>query len=114
MAQRLARAYGDDAVRQRLQGGELQDSWAPRGLAISTGEERPEIGKYGQARFVFIDVNRGDVNYEALLSLQQEHKIQLTSFMSRYLQWVAVNWERIPDLFEKTYHKAGEFFVYEE
>ena len=114
MAQRLARAYGDGAVRQRLQGGKLQDSWAPRGLAISTGEERPEIGESGQARFVFIDVNRGDVNYEALLSLHQEHKSKLTSFMSLYLQWVAVNWEMIPDLFEETYRKAIELFVHEE
>lgn len=114
MAQRLARAYGDGAVRQRLQGGKLQDSWAPRGLAISTGEERPEIGESGQARFVFIDVNRGDVNYEALLSLHQEHRSKLTSFMSLYLQWVAVNWEMIPDLFEETYRKAIELYVHEE
>lgn len=114
MAQRLARAYGDGAVRQRLHGGKLQGSWAPRGLAISTGEERPEIGESGQARFLFIDVNRGDVNYEALLSLHQERKAKLTSFMRLYLQWVAANWERIPDLFEETHRKAGKLFFHEE
>ena len=114
MAQRLARAYGDGAVRQRLQGTKLQGAWAPRGLAISTGEERPEIGESGQARFVFIDVNRGDVNYEALLSLHQEHRSQLTSFMSLYLQWVSSNWDRIPALFEETYAVARNLLLHEE
>lgn len=111
MAQRLARAYGDGAVRMRMSGNKLQKSWPPRGLAISTGEERPEIGESGQGRFVFIDVNREDVNYEALMTLQQDYKEQLAAFMIMYLEWIAVNWERIPELFNDSYQKAKQIFV---
>lgn len=75
IAQRLARAYGDGAVRQRMQGKKLQEAWLPRGVAISTGEERPEIGESGQARFVFIDVKRSDVAYDKLIDLQQNQRI---------------------------------------
>lgn len=111
IAQRLARAYGDGAVRQRMQGRKLQESWAPRGLAISTGEERPEIGESGQARFVFIDVNRDAVNYDALLSLQQEHKSKLAEFMMLYLEWVAANWNRIYVIFMDIYQRAQKAFI---
>lgn len=114
LAQRLARAYGDGAVRQRMRGGKLQESWAPRGLAISTGEERPEIGESGQARFVFIDVNRDDVKYNELLSLQREHKSKLAEFMVLYLEWIATNWGRIPAIFQETYQAAQQTFSSDE
>lgn len=115
IAQNMCRAYGDGAVRVRLgANGKLNKLWRPRGIAISTGEDRPDIGESGQARFVFIDVNRDDIDYEALTQLEQNNKQTLAEFMTVYLKWIIVNWDRIPNIFRETYHKSKQFFTDEK
>ena len=53
IAQQLARAWGDQSERGRMQ-SDLTVKFAepPRGLGIMSGEEVPDIGESGIARFL--------------------------------------------------------------
>ena len=109
LAQLLARAYGDGVARSRMGGnGKLRQSWAPRGVAISTGEERPDIGESGQARFVFMDIDRADIKYDEVEQFQQTEKKYLAEFMVMYLEWVSANWDRISPMYQNAYQQGKE------
>lgn len=107
LAQSLARGYGDGAGRTRMNSGmKIKASYFPRGLAISTGEERPDIGESGQARFVFIDVKRDEIDYENGLVAIENNRQYLAQFMTMYIEWVAENWDRIKLEILENYNKA--------
>lgn len=62
IAQQLARAWGDQSERGRMQSDlTVKLSEPPRGVGIMSGEEVPDIGESGIARFYAIDVHPGDV-----------------------------------------------------
>lgn len=111
IAQKLARLYGDGATNGRsAPNRKLQESLPPRGIAISTGEARPDISPSGQARYVFLDINRSSIDYQSLLEWQ-DRKPLLAQFMTAYLRWVATNWDRIPELFRNKYFQMKEKFM---
>ena len=65
-AQMLARAYGDRVGRGRLRAdATLMPARPPRGNAILTAEQTPEIGESGLARCLTVELRPGDLDLEA-------------------------------------------------
>lgn len=103
MAQDLARAFGDHAERGRLNADRtLQLSRPPRCLCIMTGEDLPNIGASGLARFYIIDVKKGDVPLgDGLTEMQKAIRNgALQSAMAGYLGSLAPNMEKLPDMLQ--------------
>ena len=74
MAQDLARAFGDNADRGRMNADRsLQTAQPPRCVAVMTGEDMPLIGESGLARFFIVRMGAEDVPItEALTQAQQQ------------------------------------------
>ena len=99
MAQELARAFGDNSDRGRMNADRtLQLAQPPRCLAIMTGEDMPNIGESGLARFFAVRVGSGDVPIGDELTKAQEHAAQgyLQASMIGYIQWMAKQAEDLP------------------
>ena len=92
MAQELARAFGDNSDRGRMNADRtLQLAQPPRCLAIMTGEDMPNIGESGLARFFVVRVQAEDVPIGDALTGAQERAAQgyLQAAMTGYIQWLA-------------------------
>ena len=96
-ANKLARGYGDGAARKRMRqdGKTLHAGYSPRGLALLTGEMRPEISEGGQARFFFIDVARDKVDYFGKLTALNNRRGELPAIMRAYISWLLENRARL-------------------
>ncbi|SDF65211.1 DUF927 domain-containing protein [Sporolituus thermophilus] len=106
-AQNLARAYGDGAARVRMGADlKLRAAFRPRGLAIATGEERPDIGESGQARMLFISVKRDDIDYYGKFKEVEANKRWLAKCMVAYITWLAENWEKLKEILPQIYSGA--------
>lgn len=72
-AQQLTRAWGDLAERGRMQADlTIKNTEPPRGMGIMSGEDVPDTGESGVARFYLVDVREGDVYVNDALSALQE------------------------------------------
>lgn len=61
-AQLLSRAFGDGADRGRMKADlSLQESMPPRGIAVMSGEDMPNIGESGTARYYVVSVDKDDI-----------------------------------------------------
>ncbi|MEG1891352.1 MAG: hypothetical protein RR301_08040 [Clostridia bacterium] len=61
-AQALSRAFGDGADRGRMRADlSLQEAMPPRCVAIMSGEDMPNIGESGTARYYVVSVGRSDI-----------------------------------------------------
>lgn len=95
-AQAVARMYGDRTGRGRMNAdGTLRGSYVPRGNAIITGEDLPDIGQSGTARNIVVEIKKGDIN-EAILSNLQSKSEQLSSCMAEYIKWLIPQAEILP------------------
>lgn len=106
MAQDLARAFGDHAERGRLNADRtLQLSRPPRSLCIMTGEDLPNIGASGLARFFIIDVKKGDIPIgPELTQLQGEIRDgALQAAMAGYIENLRGAYETLPDMLQKEF-----------
>lgn len=110
-AQRLARAYGDLAERGRANpDGSIRQANPPRGLCIMSGEESPDVGESGTARYYIIEMHAGDVEASERLSTMQEkaRNGHLWQAMRGYIEWLIPMADRLPErlqtLFEQ--HRA--------
>lgn len=112
VAQSLARAYGDGADRGRMKADlTLQESMPPRGMALMSGEQVPDIGESGVARFFMIEVNPatatspGDIPICDELEVAQ-HLAKRGYFrkaMHDYILWLSRHAEDLPDTLGKAY-----------
>ncbi|MHB8332871.1 MAG: hypothetical protein ACYDEA_11860, partial [Candidatus Dormibacteria bacterium] len=95
-AARVFRAQGNQGGRSRLRSDTSgRPPKAPRGLAISTGEELPR-GLSGIARAWLIEQKDGDV-VSARLTAAQEAAPLYSRAMSGYAQWLAPQMPEMPE-----------------
>lgn len=107
-AQRLARAYGDLAERGRANpDGSIRAANPPRGLCIMSGEESPDVGESGTARYYIIEMHAGDVEASESLSAMQEKARSgyLWSAMRGYIEWLAPMADRLPERLQELFEK---------
>lgn len=105
-AQALARAFGDGAERGRMRSDlGLQESMPPRSIAIISGEDMPNIGESGQARFYVVNINRGDIEPGAALSEAQQlaRNGTLRRIMRGYIEYIRAHADELPDLLARRY-----------
>lgn len=117
VAQRLSRAFGNQASRGRMSADlTLQVSMPPQCVAIVTGEESPDIGDSGIARSYIVDVEKGDVlKYNTsgkediaanrpLTQLQQQARSgELQAAMRGYIEWLQPQADALPQHLSKTF-----------
>ena len=91
MAQELARAFGDNTDRGRMNADRtLQAAMPPRCLAVMTGEDMPQIGESGLARFFVVRVQGKDVPITDALTQAQDMAADgyMQAAMKGYIQWL--------------------------
>ena len=99
MAQELARAFGDNSARARMNADHtLQQAQPPRCLAIMTGEDLPQIGESGLARFFVTRVTAEDVPISDALTQAQENAMQgkLQAAMAGYIEYLLRQADDLP------------------
>ena len=99
MAQELARAFGDNSARARMNADRtLQLAQPPRCLAIMTGEDLPQIGESGLARFFVARVTAEDVPISEALTQAQENAMQgkLQAAMAGYIEFLLRQADDLP------------------
>src|SRR5262249_54808025 len=95
-AERLLRAQGNSAGRQRMRAdGTLRPARPPRGLILSTGEDVPR-GQSLRARLLVIEVERGDLDAAALTAHQRDAAKGLyAEAMAGFVRWLAPRYEDV-------------------
>lgn len=110
-AQRLARAYGDLAERGRANpDGSIRQANPPRGLCIMSGEESPDVGESGTARYYIIEMHAGDVEASERLSTMQEkaRNGHLRQAMRGYIKWLTPMADRLPERLQALFKQRRE------
>jgi hypothetical protein len=89
-ADRLLRGQGNQRGRGRMTATcDLRRDYYPRGLILSSGEDVPK-GHSLSARFLTVEIKKGDVNLDGLTELQDcAKKGELAAAMAGYIQWLA-------------------------
>jgi hypothetical protein len=95
-AGRLIRAQGNRSGRQRMRSdGTLRPTRNPRGIIVSTGEDRPR-GQSIQARLCILEVARGDISQPRLTACQRDATAGLyAQAMAGFLGWLAPQYDAI-------------------
>lgn len=94
-AQMALRAWGDRQGRSRANvDGTLRPSYPPRSMCLITGEDLPDVGQSGAARYFAISLKRGDIDKTKLSELQSNTDM-LAQNMTGYLEWVSMQIEDI-------------------
>lgn len=99
-AQSLSRSFGNGGSRGRLNTDmTLRATYPPRGVAIMTGEDLPDIKESGLGRFLIVNLGRQSVPVTpALTKLQQDAQAgYLRRAMSGYIAWLGGNDDRKED-----------------
>ena len=87
-AQKLLRAFGDRQGRARLNSDStVKQAFVPRGMAIVTGEDLPDVGQSGSARYFALELKRGELDKEKLTILQAKAD-ELSAAMTAYTEWL--------------------------
>ena len=100
MAQSLSRAFGDGAERRRMNAdGTLRTPTPPRCVSIITGEDMPDVGSSGIARFYVCRVREGDVYLNQALTELQEDALKgyLQKAMRGYIKWLQAQTDDLPE-----------------
>ena len=89
-ADRILRGQANAQGRARMRpDGTLRPTKSPRGMIVSTGEDRPR-GQSLQARCLICDVGPEDVNFDILTECQQAARDGVyAQVMACFIQWVA-------------------------
>lgn len=109
-AQQILRGYGDRVARGRMRADtSLRPSYVPRGLCLVTGEDMPDAGQSTTARFLAVELKKGDID-EAILGELQANADKLAQAMRGYIEWLAPRLDEIPeklrDQFQRRRQKA--------
>ena len=100
MAQDLARAFGDNADRGRMNADRtLQAAQPPRCVALMTGEDMPQIGESGLARFFIVRVRGDDVPINDALTAAQQAAAEgaLQASMIGYIHYLRGQADHLQD-----------------
>lgn len=100
-AQALSRAFGDGADRGRLNADTtIKASRPPRSVAVISGEDLPNIGASGLARFFIVDIDEGDIPVGEEMTEMQElaRKGWLQRAMRGYIQWLLGQADKLPEM----------------
>ena len=116
--QTLSRAFGDKAVRGRLNADLSAQAAKPaRGLAVITGETVPDVGASGQARMYMINFDKSSYSYTddmAKLWKDAEDGV-LRLAMAKYIEWLLPQAEDLPammrDMFSDYRRKAHQMIA---
>lgn len=115
-AQYLSRGYGDRTAKDRLRSDTtLNNGYIPRGNAIITGEDFPNIGQSGAARNFIIEIKPNDIsNLSALSQLQQAAEDGvLSSIMCDYIIWLLSQAEKLSEKIKQNFLSL-RFKAYED
>lgn len=99
LVQTLARAFGDHADRARLDSNmKLQAAMPPRSLALMTGEQVPEIGQSGVARFYAIRIEKDTFprSPDGAMLMRQARDGALRMAMTSYIKYLATIASELP------------------
>ncbi len=91
LAQALTRGYGDRTGKDRMCADtSLRRGFPPRGNAIITGEDFPQIGQSGSARNFILEVKAGDIPTGQVLNQAQQDASDgaLAGIMTGYITWL--------------------------
>lgn len=105
-AQNMARAWGDLAERGRMRSDlTLQTAQPPRGLGLMTGEDLPDVGESGVARFYLVDVKRNTVKITPQLSdLQKKASTgALAASMRSFIEWLIPQADALPEVLRSSW-----------
>lgn len=105
-AQQLARAWGDLAERGRMQADlTIKNSEPPRGMGIMSGEDVPDTGESGIARFYVVDVREGDVHVNDSLTAMQGKARNgiLAEAMRGYIDTLRQEAEELPQIIRASF-----------
>ena len=100
IAQSLARGYGDRTARERMSSDiAIRPGYPPRGNAIITGEDFPNIGQSGSARVFIIEMSADDIPNSDTLSHVQEQAWNgcLIAVMRHYIKWLIPQTDKLPE-----------------
>ena len=106
MAQTLSRSFGNGASRGRLNSDMTQrETWAPRGVAVFTGEDLPDIKESGLARYFIIRFGKETVRADDKLTRLQEAAAAgaLAASMRGYIEFLAAQADTLPDTLYRRY-----------
>ena len=88
----------------------LRESMPPRGVAIMSGEDLPDVGESGLARYYIVNFFKSDIDLydpkkrRALTELQQRaRKGYLQRTMTGYITWLADQADSLPATLEEGY-----------
>jgi hypothetical protein len=96
-AQRVIRAQGNLSGRGRMRADtSLRPQYYPRGIILSTGELHP-TGTSTFARLLQLDVDKDDINLDALSASQAESHL-LAEAMAAYVDWLQPQLETLPSI----------------
>jgi len=101
--QGVARMYGDRTGKNRMfANGKNRPNNPVRGNAILTGEDVPHVGQSGEARFLGVEVQSDDVKMDVLSEVQESPNC-LNEIFCEYIQWLAPNYDTLPDILGKRF-----------
>ena len=106
VAQSIARMWGDRADRGRLRSDlAMQEGNPPRGIGMMTGEDLPEVGESGLARFMLVEVKPDDVSRLKELSALQDkaRNGELAAAMRTYIEWLLPQGESLSQQFRERF-----------
>lgn len=87
----VLRAQGNKIGRGRLNpDSTAKDSYTPRGLVVTSGEQLPS-GESNTARMFVLDIEPGDISVP-MLNIAQSESDKYRYSMAYYILWVADNW----------------------
>ncbi|MDL2317683.1 DUF927 domain-containing protein [Eubacteriales bacterium OttesenSCG-928-A19] len=98
-AQNLSRAFGDNAPRNRMNSDTtLREATPPRCISLISGEDMPDIGTSGLARYYIINVEASDMpKDEGLTDMQDKAQAgYLQRAMRGYIEWLAPQMDELP------------------
>lgn len=108
IAQRLARGAGDHASRSRLDANaQLRKSYTPRGTTIITGEDMPNIGQSGVARFHVVNFEKGGID-SIKLTQANNFTDSYNKNMQGYIMWLISQADTIEN------DLKNEFLIYRD
>ncbi len=99
-AQEIARAYGDGASRNRMNAdGTQRAAQPPRGLCLISGEDLPDVGASGEARFFIVQLAPGEIQADEVMDELQRMARDgyFQAAMRGYLAWLAARMDSMTD-----------------
>lgn len=105
-AQNMARAWGDLAERGRMRSDlTLQTAQPPRGLGLMTGEDLPDVGASGVARFYLVDVHRDAIRITPQLTDLQRRASAgaLAASMRTFIEWLIPQADALPEALRRAW-----------